>query len=141
MIFTCVWCYILYVTGKFCLIFQELVNAGCVFQERQGRERPGWFCTEGIAPVPRYDWFGAYGHAPNTDHRYEDQLKKDYTFGVTGNHKLVIFHQCKIHRSLEVFHHNIHITPLCVMALWCSMEGCSQIYVVTMYIFRVEEMM
>lgn len=68
---------------------EELVNAGCIFQERQGRERPGWFSTEGAAPVPRYDWFGAYGHTPNTDHRYEDQLKKDHTFGVTGNHKLI----------------------------------------------------
>jgi hypothetical protein len=81
----------LYVNGKFCLILQELVNAGCIFQERQGQERPGWFAAEGPVPVPRYDWFGAYGHAPNTDHRYEDQLKKDHTFGITGNHKLVIF--------------------------------------------------
>jgi len=85
------WGYCVRVTGKLCLIFQELVNAGCIFQERQGRERPGWFSTEGAAPVPRYDWFGAYGHAPNTDHRYEDQLKKELTFGVAGNHKLVIF--------------------------------------------------
>ncbi|PNF21900.1 Sarcosine dehydrogenase, mitochondrial, partial [Cryptotermes secundus] len=68
---------------------QELVDAGCIFQERQGKERPGWFSTKGAAPVPPYDWFGAYGHTQNTDHRYENQLKKDHTFGVTENHKLI----------------------------------------------------
>ncbi|KAJ9576450.1 hypothetical protein L9F63_006663 [Diploptera punctata] len=64
-------------TGPF---HEELVRAGCVFQERQGWERPGWFCKEGPVPVPKYDWFGAYGHPHNTDHRYEEQLKKDHTF-------------------------------------------------------------
>lgn len=127
MIFTCFCGYCSHVTGKLCLIFQELLNAGCIFQERQGRERPGWFSTEGAAPVPRYDWFGAYGHALNTDHRYEDQLKKELTFGVPGNHELVIFHQYKSHCSLEVVHNNIHIAAVCVMAL-CSIEGCRQIY-------------
>lgn len=72
-------------------MFQELVDAGCIFQERQGKERPGWFSTEGAAPVPTYDWLGAYGHVPNADHRYENQLKKDHTFGLPENHKLVSF--------------------------------------------------
>ena len=140
MIVTCFWGYCLHITGELCLILQELVNAGCIFQERQGRERPGWFSTEGAAPVPRYDWFGAYEHALNTDHRYEDQLKKELTFGVPGNHKLVIFCQCKSHSSLEDVHNNIHITAVCVMVL-CSIEGCRQIYVLTMSIFSVEEKM
>ncbi|KAJ4441684.1 hypothetical protein ANN_11542, partial [Periplaneta americana] len=68
---------------------EELVAAGCIFQERQGKERPGWFSSEGAAPVPKYDWYGAYGHSPNKDHRYEMQLKKDHTFDFTKNHAAI----------------------------------------------------
>jgi hypothetical protein len=67
-------------------------------------------------------------------------LKKELTFGVPGNHKLVIFCQCKSHCSLELVRNNIHITAVCVMAL-CSIEGCRQIYVLSMSTFSVEEKM
>lgn len=33
---------------------QELLARGCVFQERQGWERPGWFTPKGTAPVSRH---------------------------------------------------------------------------------------
>uniref|UniRef100_A0A0P6D5B9 Putative Sarcosine dehydrogenase, mitochondrial n=1 Tax=Daphnia magna TaxID=35525 RepID=A0A0P6D5B9_9CRUS len=50
-----------------------LEKAGCVFQERHGWERPGWFSSSGIAAVQPYDWYGAYGNAKNADqvtHKY-----------------------------------------------------------------------
>nr|CAD7266528.1 unnamed protein product [Timema shepardi] len=67
----------------------ELLSEGCVFEERQGWERPGWYSPNGPAPVPTYDWYGAYGTPRNTDQTYEKLIKGDYTFGFTKNHNLV----------------------------------------------------
>ena len=36
-----------------CPHHQELLARGCVFQERHGWERPGWFSAQGPAPVSR----------------------------------------------------------------------------------------
>ena len=66
-----------------------LEEAGCVFQERHGWERPGWFSTSGVAAVQPYDWYGAYGHSLNADQSYVERLKEDYTFGFPKNHKVV----------------------------------------------------
>nr|CAD7572946.1 unnamed protein product [Timema californicum] len=68
---------------------EELLSEGCVFEERQGWERPGWYSPNGPAPVPDYDWYGAYGTPRNTDQTYEKLIKGDYTFGFTKNHNLI----------------------------------------------------
>ena len=57
-----------------------LEEAGCVFQERHGWERPGWFSSSGPAPVQPYDWYGVYGNSLNENQSYCDRLKQDYTF-------------------------------------------------------------
>ncbi|XP_046441775.1 sarcosine dehydrogenase, mitochondrial-like isoform X2 [Daphnia pulex] len=66
-----------------------LEKAGCVFQERHGWERPGWFSQSGIASIQPYDWYGAYGHAINEDQAYVERLKEDYTFGFPKNHSII----------------------------------------------------
>lgn len=66
-----------------------LEQAGCVFQERHGWERPGWFSKSGPAVVQPYDWYGAYGNEPSPDQAYVERLKEDYTFGFPRNHSVV----------------------------------------------------
>ncbi|KDR18080.1 Sarcosine dehydrogenase, mitochondrial, partial [Zootermopsis nevadensis] len=68
---------------------QEMVDAGCVFEERQGYERPGWFSPKGPAPVPNYDWYGSYGTPRNSDVRYENMLKSDHTFDFSKIHHVI----------------------------------------------------
>ncbi len=54
---------------------------GCVYQERHGWERPGWFNREkSPAKVKTYDWYGAYGNALHRDYDYRNRLEMDYTF-------------------------------------------------------------
>lgn len=76
-------------------LFPLLEEAGCVFQERHGWERPGWFSTSGPAPVQPYDWYGAYGHATNSNKSYYERLKDDYSFGFPKNHSIVSFSQTR----------------------------------------------
>ncbi len=73
----------------------ELLEAGCVFQERLGWERPGWFARkegegegESSPPLP-YDWYGAYGEERHEDYRYDHKLRMDYTFGHPKHHENV----------------------------------------------------
>nr|CAG4641459.1 EOG090X014D [Eurycercus lamellatus] len=66
-----------------------LEQSGCVFQERHGWERPGWFSESGPATLQPYDWYGAYGHNPNADQAYVERLKEDYTFGFPRNHSTI----------------------------------------------------
>jgi len=68
-----------------------LEQAGCVFQERHGWERPGWFSPSGPSVLQPYDWYGAYGHQLNTDQTYFQRLKEDYTFGFPNNHSIASF--------------------------------------------------
>ncbi|KAF2349552.1 Glycine cleavage T-protein-like N-terminal [Trinorchestia longiramus] len=65
-----------------------LESAGCVFQERHGWERPGWFNTE-PTPVQTYDWYGQYGHTTNTDRRYVQALEEEYCFDFPVHHNLI----------------------------------------------------
>lgn len=67
----------------------ELEGRGCVFQERMGYERPGWFSSQGPAPIQEYDWYGAYGNQLNDDQTYVRRLKEDYTFNFPNNHDAV----------------------------------------------------
>jgi hypothetical protein len=68
---------------------QELLEEGCVFQERLGWERPGWFTLRGPAPVPKYDWYGAYGNSKNPASVYKELLQGDYSFGHPEHHHVV----------------------------------------------------
>jgi len=57
-----------------------LEAAGCMYQERFGWERPGWFSTQSASPVKPYDWYGAYGHLVDGEYGYREKLRLDYTF-------------------------------------------------------------
>lgn len=70
-------------------LHKVLQEQGCVYQERLGWERPGWFSPDGAAPVRDYDYYGSYGHPPNEDYRYSDMLKNDYTFDFPKMHHLI----------------------------------------------------
>ncbi|GBM72943.1 Sarcosine dehydrogenase, mitochondrial [Araneus ventricosus] len=69
--------------------FEELQNAGCVYQERLGFERPGWFSPEGSAPVKEYDYYGSYGIPEHKDYAYVERLKEDYTFQFPRHHDII----------------------------------------------------
>jgi len=64
--------------------FHEILEtAGCVYQERFGWERPGWFTMHAPCPVKDYDWYGAYGNLMNGEYGYKERLQLDYTFDHT----------------------------------------------------------
>ncbi|KAB7498129.1 Sarcosine dehydrogenase, mitochondrial, partial [Armadillidium nasatum] len=65
-----------------------LSENGCVFQERHGWERPGWFNVH-PTPIKPYDWYGAYNTPLAKDHLYKETLKADYTFDFPPHHHLV----------------------------------------------------
>ncbi|MCL4145472.1 UNVERIFIED_CONTAM: hypothetical protein GTU68_024230 [Idotea baltica] len=65
-----------------------LVKEGCVFQERHGWERPGWF-NSSEAPVPPYDWYGYYDNELAPDNRYKNALTADYTFDNPPHHDFI----------------------------------------------------
>ncbi|MPC31556.1 Sarcosine dehydrogenase, mitochondrial [Portunus trituberculatus] len=67
-------------------VHQELEDAGCVFQERHGWERPGWFASSPM-PVLPYDWYGAYETTPShAEDQYKALLFNDYTFDFPSHH-------------------------------------------------------
>ncbi|XP_055711503.1 sarcosine dehydrogenase, mitochondrial [Phlebotomus papatasi] len=68
---------------------RQMIQYFAVMEEKQGWERPGYFLTDCFAKVPPYDWYGSYGHKKAPDSSYEDQLKKDLTFGFSENHDLI----------------------------------------------------
>nr|XP_060466337.1 sarcosine dehydrogenase, mitochondrial-like [Panthera onca] len=70
-------------------LHEELLARGCVFQERQGWERPGWFTPKGTAPVLRYDYYGAYGNRMHEDHAYGRLLGDEYTFDFPPHHDVI----------------------------------------------------
>ncbi|XP_013401693.1 sarcosine dehydrogenase, mitochondrial [Lingula anatina] len=66
-----------------------LEEAGCVFEERQGWERPGWYSPQGPAKRLSYDYYGSYDyqlHDPNT---YYERLQNDYTFDFPVQHDII----------------------------------------------------
>ncbi|XP_072422224.1 sarcosine dehydrogenase, mitochondrial isoform X2 [Chiloscyllium punctatum] len=67
-------------------LHQELLQQGCVFQERHGWERPGWFNPKGPAPLLNYDYYGFYGNKRHEDYRYSQLLHDDYTFDFPPHH-------------------------------------------------------
>ena len=70
-----------------------MLRAGCVFQERFGWERPGWFnLSRGDdVSVREYDWLGSYGNKEHKteEYGYKRMLSKDYTFDYPEMHELV----------------------------------------------------
>ncbi|XP_013183458.2 sarcosine dehydrogenase, mitochondrial [Amyelois transitella] len=70
-------------------LHQELVEDGAVMQSRAGWERPAFFMPGEKIRVPQYDWYGTHDYPRNTDHRYEDVLKGDHTFGFSKHHDLI----------------------------------------------------
>ncbi|XP_005408513.1 PREDICTED: sarcosine dehydrogenase, mitochondrial isoform X1 [Chinchilla lanigera] len=70
-------------------LHEELLGRGCVFQERHGWERPGWFNPQGPAPVLDYDYYGAYGKRPHQDYAYGRLLSDEYTFDFPPHHHLI----------------------------------------------------
>lgn len=72
-------------------LYNILLNAGCVYQERLGMERPGWFATDGkTSALLPYDWYGAYSHTKkHENYPYYDRLRMDYTFGLPKTHDII----------------------------------------------------
>ncbi|XP_072604322.1 sarcosine dehydrogenase, mitochondrial isoform X2 [Vulpes vulpes] len=70
-------------------LHEELLARGCVFQERQGWERPGWFTPQGTAPVLQYDYYGAYGNQAHEDYTYGCLLGDEYTFDFPPHHDVI----------------------------------------------------
>uniref|UniRef100_A0A673MMA7 Sarcosine dehydrogenase, mitochondrial-like n=1 Tax=Sinocyclocheilus rhinocerous TaxID=307959 RepID=A0A673MMA7_9TELE len=68
---------------------QVLQEQGCVFQERHGWERPGWFNRDGPAPILDYDYYSAYDVPKNTDYKYSEILGKEYTFDFPPHHDVI----------------------------------------------------
>ncbi|KAK7126088.1 hypothetical protein R3I93_021462 [Phoxinus phoxinus] len=68
---------------------QVLQEQGCVFQERHGWERPGWFNQDGPAQVLDYDYYGAYDVPKNTENKYSEILGKEYTFDFPPHHDVI----------------------------------------------------
>ncbi|KAK8776628.1 hypothetical protein V5799_030030 [Amblyomma americanum] len=70
-------------------LHEVLSQAGCIFQERLGWERPGWFAKDGPAPALAYDYYGSYGNVKHVSYNYADKLKLDYTFDFPGHHNII----------------------------------------------------
>ncbi|XP_029024768.1 sarcosine dehydrogenase, mitochondrial [Betta splendens] len=68
---------------------QVLLEQGCVFQERHGWERPGWFNKGPPAPVKSYDYYGAYETRKNVNYKYSELLGKEYTFDFPPHHDVI----------------------------------------------------
>lgn len=67
-----------------------ILNAGAVMEEKHGYERPAFFYKE-KAPVniPAYDWYGAYGHAINSDKTYLNILQGDQRYDFSDHRQRV----------------------------------------------------
>ncbi|KAG8447493.1 hypothetical protein GDO86_014842 [Hymenochirus boettgeri] len=70
-------------------LHEELLTQGCIYQERHGWERPGWFNPSGPAPILDYDYYGAYGMEPLKDYKYSQILEKEYTFNFPPHHDVI----------------------------------------------------
>ncbi|XP_076875195.1 sarcosine dehydrogenase, mitochondrial [Brachyhypopomus gauderio] len=70
-------------------LHQVLQEQGCVFQERHGWERPGWFNKGTPAPVLDYDYYGAYDTTKNKGYKYNELLSREYTFDFPPHHDTI----------------------------------------------------
>lgn len=85
-------------------LHDELILNGAVMEEKQGWERPAFFYKE-MAPinVPAYDWYGAYGHALNTDKTYARMVQGDETYAFSKHHERVILFIWLIWNCVHLF--------------------------------------
>lgn len=60
-----------------------------MMEEKQGWERPGYFLKDEIVTVPKYDWYGNYGHAKHGMNVYLDKLLGEHKYELSDNHELV----------------------------------------------------
>lgn len=58
-------------------------------EEKQGWERPGYFLKNQIVTVPKYDWYGNYGHEKHETNVYLDKLLGEHKYEFSDNHELV----------------------------------------------------
>ncbi|CAO2587647.1 Sarcosine dehydrogenase, mitochondrial [Lemmus lemmus] len=70
-------------------LHEELLGQGCVFQERHGWERPGWFNAQETAPVLDYDYYGAYGKQAHRNYAYSRLLGDENTFDFPPHHHAI----------------------------------------------------
>ncbi|XP_042336000.1 sarcosine dehydrogenase, mitochondrial isoform X2 [Sceloporus undulatus] len=84
-------------------LYEELLQQGCVFQERHGWERPGWFNPQGEAPTLDYDYYGAYGQKAHEDYLYNKLLSDEYTFDFPPHHKIIRNECLTCRNALAVF--------------------------------------
>uniref|UniRef100_A0A3P8SER1 Sarcosine dehydrogenase, mitochondrial n=1 Tax=Amphiprion percula TaxID=161767 RepID=A0A3P8SER1_AMPPE len=82
---------------------QVLTEQGCVFQERHGWERPGWFNKDGPAPLKNYDYYGSYDIKKNVNYKYNELLNKEYTFGFPPHHDVIKSECLSCRHSVAVF--------------------------------------
>uniref|UniRef100_A0A1I8H6P6 Sarcosine dehydrogenase, mitochondrial n=2 Tax=Macrostomum lignano TaxID=282301 RepID=A0A1I8H6P6_9PLAT len=78
-------------------LHSRLAAAGCVYQERHGFERPGWF-HDRPAETADYRYYGYYGHTPHSDYEYERCLTMDYTFSAPEQ-EAALRRECRTCRS------------------------------------------
>uniref|UniRef100_A0AAX7TMB1 Sarcosine dehydrogenase, mitochondrial n=1 Tax=Astatotilapia calliptera TaxID=8154 RepID=A0AAX7TMB1_ASTCA len=88
---------------RMCGCFQVLTEQGCMFQERHGWERPGWFNKEGPAPVKDYDYYGAYDVKRNEKYKYDELLGQEYTFDFPPHHDVIKNECLSCRHSVAVF--------------------------------------
>ncbi|XP_063689445.1 sarcosine dehydrogenase, mitochondrial-like [Bolinopsis microptera] len=65
------------------VLHETLLSRGCVYQQRQGHERPGYFAIhkDSVNEKLDYDWYGSYGNEVHPEYPYRDRLGEEYTFG------------------------------------------------------------
>ncbi|KAM9322418.1 sarcosine dehydrogenase, mitochondrial-like isoform 1-T2 [Pholidichthys leucotaenia] len=82
---------------------QVLMEQGCIFQERNGWERPGWFSKDGPAPVKDYDYYGAYDTKKNQNYKYNELLAREYTFDFPPHHSVIKSECLSCRNAVAVF--------------------------------------
>ncbi|XP_022697260.1 sarcosine dehydrogenase, mitochondrial-like isoform X2 [Varroa jacobsoni] len=70
-------------------LFDDFLNQGCVFQERQGFERPGWFAKDGRNEILEYDYYESVGRRYHQNYKYRSKLSMDYTFEFPKQHNIL----------------------------------------------------
>jgi len=103
-------------------IYDALLKRGCVYQSRQGFERPGWFnlaLADGAAECKEYDFYGAYDYQDNEvtglsrnsipkheEHAFLKAVEDECTFG-WGASMPLIAEECRALRTgVAVFDHS-----------------------------------
>nr|XP_002128931.1 sarcosine dehydrogenase, mitochondrial-like [Ciona intestinalis]XP_018667187.1 sarcosine dehydrogenase, mitochondrial-like [Ciona intestinalis]XP_026689996.1 sarcosine dehydrogenase, mitochondrial-like [Ciona intestinalis] len=71
-------------------LHQTLADRGCFFEEKHGWERPGYFMfEENGKPIKShllpYDYYGNYDNVKHDNYKYDELLRKDYTFDFPGD--------------------------------------------------------